>query len=176
MAHRAAFVLAAAFAAGVLAACASTTSPTPTASPSPSVQPTQSPVSSQTPLPSPTWTLLPESLSWTGAASGTLTEAMATCDLPGLHFIYLHTADNSVEFSLPRHAPGVVAQSLTNEGASLHLQPGVGVHSYTLFLAASGSVTYSPDRASGSVNAWLAPQSNVPTSPSMHVTGHWRCG
>jgi hypothetical protein len=161
-----------------LAGCASGNvhpSPTATTSPAPSVQPTQSPVSTQTPLPSPTWTLLTESLSWTGAASGTLTDAMATCDLP-VDTIDLHTADYSADFSLPRHAPGIVAQSFPNEGASLHLQPGVGVHSYTLFLAASGSVTYSPDGVSGSVDAWLAPQSNVPTSPSIHIIGRWRCG
>ena len=178
MRYREALGIVAALTAVFLAGCASGNvhlSPTAAPSPAPSVQPTQSPVDTQTPLPSPTWTLLPESLSWTGAARGTLTEAMATCDLP-VDTIDLHTADYSVDFGLPRHGRGIVAQSFANEGASLHLQPGVGVHSYTLFLAASGSVTYSPDGVSGSVDAWLAPQSNVPTSPSIHIIGRWRCG
>jgi hypothetical protein len=149
-------------------------SPTAAMSPAPYTGPTQSPLSTPTPLPSPSWTLLQESLSWTGAASGTLTDAMATCDLP-VDTIDLHTADYSADFSLPRHAPGIVAQSFPNQGASLHLQPGVGVHSYALFLAASGSVAYSPNGVSGSIDAWLAPQSNVPTSPSIHIIGRWRC-
>jgi hypothetical protein len=68
-----------------------------------------------------------------------------------------------------------VAQSLANDGARLYLQPGVGVHSYTLCIATSGTATYSPDGVSGSVDAWLAPQSNIPTSPSIHIAGHWRC-
>jgi hypothetical protein len=178
MAYRETFGIVAALTAVFLAACASESvypSPTATTSPAPALQTTQSPVSSPTPLPSPTWTLLPEALSWAGATSGTLSEADAICDLP-VDTIDLHTADSSVDFSLPRHAPGIVPQSFPNEGASLHLQHGVGVHSYTLFLAASGSVTYSPDGVSGSVDAWLAPQSNVPTSPSIHIIGRWRCG
>jgi hypothetical protein len=176
--YRKTFGIVAALTAVFLAACASgnvNPSPTATTSPAPSPQTTQSPVSIQTPLPSPTFTLLPEALSWTGATRGTLTAADATCDLP-VDTIDLHTADYSADFSLPRHAPGIVAQSFPNEGASLHLQPGVGVHSYTLFLGASGSVTYSPDGVSGSINAWLAPQSNVPTFPSIHIIGRWRCG
>ncbi len=178
MAYRETFGIVAALTAVFLEACASgnvNPSPTATTSPAPSLQTTQSPVSSPTPLPSPTWTLLPEALSWAGATSGTLTEADATCDLP-VDTIDLHTAGYSVDFSLPRHAPGIVAQAFPNEGASLHLQPGVGVLSYTLFLAATGSVTYLPDGVSGSVDAWLAPQSNVPTPPSIHIIGQWRCG
>ena len=78
------FGIVAALTAALLAACASgnvNPSSTPTAPPSQSVQPTQTPVT-ETPLPSPTWTLVPESSSWTGAARGTLTKAMTTCHLP----------------------------------------------------------------------------------------------
>lgn len=163
--------------AAFLTACASqNVNPRPTEikSPAPSPQTTPSPESTQTPLPSPTFTLLSEALSWTGATSGTLTEAEATCDQP-LDTIDLHTADYSVDFFLPRHGAGAVGVSSLNEAAGLHLQPGVGVQSYTLFLAASGTVTYSPDGVSGTINAWLAPQSNVPTSPSIHIVGRWRC-
>jgi hypothetical protein len=151
--------------------------PTPTRSLSPSAQPTRSPTSNLMPSPTPTSTSGPfsESLAWRGAASGTLTEAYGTCHLQYVNQIDLHAADFSADFSLPAHAPGIVAQSLLSPGASLHLSPGVGVHRYTLFLATSGSVTYSPDGVSGSVDAWLAPQSNVPTSPSIHITGRWRC-
>jgi hypothetical protein len=90
--------------------------------------------------------------------------------------IDLRSSDESVDFALPNHSPGIVAQSFPNLGVSLHLQPGVGVHAYTLFLAVSGTATYAPEGRSGSVDAWLAPQSNVPTSPSIHITGTWRCG
>jgi hypothetical protein len=155
-----------------LAACSTVSRPpTPTF-----VPPTETPANSPTPSFNSATALLPESLSWTGAGKGTITEAYATCHLQYSNQIYLHTTDGSVEFSLPLHAPGIVAQSFANQGASLHLQPGVGPQRYTLFLAASGSVTYSPDGISGSVNAWLAPQSNVPTSPSIHIVGTWRCG
>jgi hypothetical protein len=58
---------------------------------------------------------------------------------------------------------------------SLHLAHGVGPGLLTLFLATSGTVTYSADGNSGSVDVWMAAQSNVPTSPSVHLSGDWRC-
>jgi hypothetical protein len=63
---------------------------------------------------------------------------------------------------------------MVNGGVSLHLNHPAGP--YTLFLGVSGTVTYSSNGISGSIDAWLAPQSNVQTSPSVHITGTWRCG
>jgi hypothetical protein len=172
MASRGAFGVIVLLAVACLAACASATvQPTSTATGSP--VPSQSPSSG--PTPTANYTLLPESLSWTGMANGTLTEAYATCRLPDDNFIDLRAADDTVDLGLPVHSPGIVVQSLANLGVSLHVQPGVGPLSYTLFLGAAGSATYAPDGVSGSVDAWLAPQSNVPTSPSVHITGKWRC-
>jgi hypothetical protein len=157
-----------------LSACAPT-NPKPSSTGAQPI-PTQPVVISQTPVPSPTWSLQPESLSWSGETNGTLTQAYATCHLTPTGDIALRSADSSVEFALPGHTPGTVAQSFANLGVSLHVQPGVGIHLYTLFLGASGSASYATDGVSGSVDAWLAAQSNVPTSPSVHISGMWKCG
>ena len=132
------------------------------------------------PSPTPAPVLVPEGLSWTGAARGSLTQAYGTCDQPGTNEIVLISTDpnGNVEVDFPSHPPGTVSvtsPSMDDGGLGLHLNHGVGPKSYTLFLAASGTVTYSPNGISGSMNAWLAPQSNVSTSPSIHITGTWQC-
>jgi hypothetical protein len=88
--------------------------------------------------------------------------------------IYLHTSDNSIEVSFPAHAAGEVAESVDRAGIGLQLNSGVD--GYTLFLASSGTITYERGGESGSMNAWLVPQSNVPAPLlSFHLTGKWTC-
>jgi hypothetical protein len=154
------------------ASSTTTASPTPTSSSKPTTS--TSPSANTNPDLGP-W---PESLSWTGAASGILTVAYGTCDLyPGspTDAIDLRTADFSIAVTIPRHAPGVVAvQTLPpNDGTvSLYL----GTAPFGLYQATSGSVTYAQDGDSGSMDVWLATQvGNSMTPPSVHMTGQWTC-
>lgn len=130
--------------------------------------------------PTPAPVLVPEAISWTGAGGGRLTEAYGTCDEPYIGGIVLISTDvnGNVQFGVPTHAAGIVSvdapSMMVNGGVSLHLNHPAGP--YTLFLGVSGTVTYSSNGISGSIDAWLAPQSNVQTSPSVHITGTWRCG
>jgi hypothetical protein len=151
----------------LMAACTSTAPPSATPTPSGGGG-SQSPSSA-----SPSADSVGESLSWTGAASGYLSEAIATCELPGLDVIDMHAPDNGVDISLPSHSAGVVTQSQMAAGVNLHLSDGVD--GYTLFLASSGSVTYMGKGDSGSMDVSLVPQSNAGTSITIHLTGTWRC-
>jgi hypothetical protein len=123
--------------------------------------------------------LLAETLSWSGEATGTLTQAYADCHNSSRNSISLSSIKNDgLIVGLPHGSPGTVNVRSFPNGAgtvSLHLAHGVGPGLLTLFLATSGTVTYSADGNSGSVDVWMAAQSNVPTSPSVHLSGDWRC-
>ena len=128
---------------------------------------------SVTPAPS---QLVPEMLTWNGAASGTLSAASANCHNPPGDQIALAASDQSAEIGLPHHSAGVVDVKSFPSGSGtvvLHTAPTTG--GFTLFVAVAGSVTYDSTGNSGSLDVWLAPQSNVPKSPSVHLAGRWRC-
>jgi len=122
-----------------------------------------------------TATPLPESLSWTGRVSGHLTQAYATCHLyPGFatDAIVLRNRSDSIDIEIPVHAEGVMKITAVTD-VGLHLDTSSGG---SLYLAISGSVTYSKGGDSGSLNVALAQQLAGPLEPAvLRLTGDWRC-
>jgi hypothetical protein len=146
----------------------STATPTPSLSSTPSAGPTN-------PSSGP-WS---ESLTWTGAKKGRLSQAYGTCHLyPGspTDVIDLHNADHSIALGIPRDAPGVVpVQDLPAGGGGLSIHFS-GAYGSGLYIATKGSATYGQDGDMGSVDAWLAPEVGITPSPTtVHLVGAWRC-
>lgn len=123
--------------------------------------------------------LLPQSLSWTGLASGSLRSADATCDEnAGVEqTVDLHDVSDGIDISFVAHQGGVYGQQLPARTVYMHFNKGDGPQRYAGFDAVAGTVTYAADGSSGSMDVWLAPDmSHIDlTARDFHLTGEWRC-
>lgn len=126
-----------------------------------------------------TYSAVPESLTWTGALSGSLITADTQCPTP--QRAYLFEATNKlryVSFELPSVDSTAPYEPGTYSGSQVafYLYIGDGSASYALYVSTGGSVTIDPNGFAGTLLATLLPEGGSQTSSArVALSGKWRC-